>query len=232
MKYPALLLVGICAFNSGFSQIIKTLEVDFIRSYREGNRYDKTSGHIYYQSDGIFSINVLDPVHQWMIAQPGRLIIYYPDENKIFHFPTDSPFNFPFFQAFLGVVKEDYGLTDLGFKLTEHKAHEETLLTIWSPPDALRRRIGNYLLITCRKKILAAELLNPDSTVQARSDYGQHIEYSNIFFPLEIITTRNEKDSVSAESISYSHPVFNEPLPDSVVNFAFPDDIEIEEITW
>src|SRR4030042_6222541 len=215
MKYPALIFVGLLLSNISFPQIIKSLEVDVIRSYHEGEQCDKTRGHIDYQSNEKFLIHVIEPIHQWMIAQPGKLVIYYPDDKKIFHFPTESPFNFPFFQAFLGVVKEDYGLTNLGFTLKEHKVTAETLLTIWIPPEAIRRNVGNYLLMTCRKKIIVTELQNPDASTQARTTYAQHIEFSNIYFPLEIATIRYENTLVSAASILYSNPVFNKPRTDS-----------------
>ncbi len=232
MNCPAFIIVGLFASNILFSQIIKSLEVDFIRSYHEGERHDKTSGHIYYQADNKFLIHVTEPIHQWMIAQTGKLIIYYPDDKKVFHFPTDTPFNFPFFQAFLGVVAEDYGLTNLGFALKEHKVIADTLFTTWSPPEGIRKDIGNYLMTTYRKKIIRAELQNPDESIQAQTFYSKHIEFSNINFPLEIITLRYENTAVNAESILYSNPIFNKSIPDSIATFSYPDDVDIEEIIW
>ena len=232
MHYPTLIVVGSLFFTMSYSQIIKDLEVDFARSYHEGDRCDRTSGHIYYQADDIFLIHVVEPIHQWMIARPGKLIIYYPEDKKVFHFPTESPFNFPFFQAFLGVIKEDYGLTNLGFTLKAHEIKADTLLTTWSPPEAIRKRIGDYLMTTWQKKLISAEFHDPDGSTQAETYYSQHIEYSNIYFPLQIITLRYENNLTNAESIQYSNPVFNKLIPDSIVDFRFPDDVNIEEITW
>jgi hypothetical protein len=70
------------------------------------------------------------------------LLIYFPQERRAFRFISRNRLMIPFAQSFIGLVREDFGLSDAGFLLRENRKRADILITIWTPPRAYRPYIG------------------------------------------------------------------------------------------
>jgi outer membrane lipoprotein-sorting protein len=210
----------------------QTLIVDFDRELLETDNKEQASGTIYCLPPNRITVIVDKPINQWMIFSEKKLEIYYPDEQKAFRFTSEYPFQLSFFQAFLRVLYEDYRLGDLGYVLVQRFANGDTVTTIWKPPKSLAKLLGEFYLIYDRNKIIRAESRNADGSVASRTSFSNHYEFSGFFFPLEITTIRFFKSDSTIEKISFAEPEFNTKIPQDIIYFTFPPDVEIEETEW
>lgn len=218
--------------NAAFPQVLRTIQVDFEKLFREKDTEEIVKGTIYHDASGKTILSVRHPVNQWMISSGHRLVIYYPEEGRAFRFITRSHFHFPFFQAFLGVVKEDYGLTDMGYTLSSHEILGDTLTTCWSPPERLSQELGDLTVVYVSDRIIRIESRKTDGSVISRALYENHLRHGIHQFPLKICTIRYEEKDSTFERIKYGNPMFNVDFPETVKEFALPADTKIEEITW
>lgn len=233
MRIHFLSLVFLMLFNSvSFSQVLQTLIVKFKRQYREKNVVEIVKGDIYYQAPTNLILKVTDPIHQWMIFEGNEMIIYYPDENRGFQIISQNPISLPFFQVFVGVAREDYGLTDVGYVFSNHEKRGDTLLSYWNPPKSLSKRLGKFILMHISNKLVYTELKKADGIILSKSFYSDHINYGATYFPLKISTIQYTKTDSTVEKIAYSNPQFNIPLPREVVNFKIPLDAEMKKVEW
>lgn len=220
-------------FNSFvYSQSLQSLQIEFERFYKEKNREEIIEGSIYYNAPGSVIAVVEKPINQWIIFGKYGMDIYYPVERKAFRFITQNPVLLPFFQAFLGVVKKDYGLMDIGYTLSYHKKREDTLFTYWAPPKQLSKILGDFTLLYVSNRINYAEFEKPDGTIMSKSFYSNHIHHDTNYFPLEITTIRYIQADSTIEKITYSNPQFNIELSKEVLDFKIPPDVGVEEIEW
>lgn len=221
-------------FKFLFCQVIETISVEFIREYKEDKKTEIIKGIINYQAPSKTFIKVTYPINQWMILNEMEMVIYYPDEKKAFRITTNisNAFSMPFFQAFLGVIKDDFGLSELGYSMYSYKVKDSVLTSCWNPPKNLSKLLGNIILEYTENKIINVELLNPKGKILSRSSYRNHILYGATYFPLEVCTTKNFISCSSIEKIIFKNPLFNSPLPKEVIGFKIPSDISVKEIKW
>lgn len=228
-----LALVFLMTFSTfTYSEVVQSIQVDFEREWKERGRQEVIKGTFYYQASGRTVVWVREPISQWMIGEEDQLILYYPHDRQAFRFTSQPPSYFPIFEAFTGALKEDYGLTNMGYSLANHQIKGDTLTTRWSPSRQVSERLGDFTLVYVSDKIGYAELKRADGSIMSRSFYGNHIKHGAHHFPLQISTTRYGDADSSYERITYSNPQFNICLPEAVENLTVPSDIEIEEITW
>ncbi len=211
---------------------IQTLMINFERELVEIDNREEASGTIYYLSPAKLSVIVEKPIKQWMVFGEKKLEIYYPDEQKAFRFTSEYPFQLSFFQAFIGVLNEDYGLSDLGYVLVQRLANADTITTIWKPPKALAKALGEFTLVHEKDRIIRAESKKTDGFVTSRCLFSNHFEYKAAFFPLTITTTRFFESDSSIERIAFSKPEFNCELPQNIIYFTIPSNADIEETEW
>ncbi|TES92057.1 MAG: hypothetical protein E3J87_06280 [Candidatus Cloacimonadota bacterium] len=227
------ILIFFVTFNDViYARILKSIQIDFEKHSREKDRQEIIKGTVYFQASGKIVVFVREPVNQWMIYRKDELIIYYPVEKRGFCFTTRFPPYPSFFQAFLGAVKEDYGLTDIGYTLSNHEINADTLTTWWNPPKRLSKQLGNFILVYVSNKITYAESRKSDGSISSKSFYDNHITHGVNYFPLKISTVRYAEADSSLENIFYNNPQFNINLPDIVKNFKLPSDAEIKKIKW
>lgn len=230
-RFALLFSILLCNGTSSF-QGLKTLQVNFERYYIEKGSEEIVKGSIYYQTPHKITVVVTNPIRQWMIFEDKQITIYYPDERKVFQIVTQYPVSLPFFQSFVGVVKEDYGLTDIGYVLSNYETKGDTLISYWTPPQKRGKVLGEFMLIYVSNKIVYVELKNSEGTVMGKSFYENHIRYGAIYFPLQVSTTRYRETDSTSEKVIYASPQFNTELPQEVKDFKIPLDAEIKEIEW
>ncbi|HID11442.1 MAG TPA: hypothetical protein EYP17_09115 [Candidatus Latescibacteria bacterium] len=212
---------------------LETLQVSFNRTYVQVGRTEEVSGTLYYRARPERTVvRVEEPLKQWMVLEGGRLEIFYPEERRAFRILSKHPTNLPFFQAFLGALKEDYGLRKSGYALLGHEVRGDTLLTYWNPPKKLKKALGRFTLAYVGDKIIRAELRGLRGELLSRVLYGDHFPYAGAFLPLHIFTVRYTRSDTIYEEITYREPKCDFPLPEEVLQFRIPDDMEVEEVCW
>ncbi len=230
---PLTIIILLSVITDISGKEIQSLIIDFKRELIEPNNRELTSGTIYYLSPHTITVIVKTPIHQWMIFGEKKLEIYYPDNEKAFRFKSDIPFQLPFFQSFLGVVKKDYGLSHLGYVLIQRTQDGDTITTIWKPPKKLAKVLGDFTLVHAEDRIILVTSKTPDGSPGTRTSFNAHFKYENTYFPLKISSTTSRSDSDStAELISFDKPQFNCALPETVIYFTIPPDVAVEEIEW
>jgi len=218
--------------DSVCGQTVKIITVDFTRTVIEKKSDEVVKGHIYYQAPKKIVLKVTEPVNQWMVFEGNTLFIYYPNELKAFRFISKNPFSLPFFQVFVGVVKDDFGLSEAGFSLTKSAVKGETLLTYWKPPKQAKKILGNAIVGLAKDKLVFVEMQDAKGKKLMKTSYSNHFQYGKTSFPLEITSVMYKKDSSTVEKVVFANPQFNVALPQEVVNFKIPANVEIKEIEW
>lgn len=215
------------------SQIIQTIFAEFSREYKSENGKEIVEGKIYYltQMEKLV-IKVNHPVKQIMTIKGNETILYYPDTRKAFRITSQIPNSMPFFQLFIGVIKEDYGLTDLGYTFANYKRKGNKLISHWNPPKNLSRFLGEIVLEYVDNKLVYVESKNFKGKIISKAFYKNHISFGSNYFPLEISVTKNTKLHSSVEKIVYKNIKFNSSLPQNIINFKLPPDVKVKEIVW
>ena len=210
---------------------INTLSARFERELATPLSKEVVKGTLYYQtSKTVLEIN--EPLHQIMTFSGNTMTIFYPEEGKAFRIKAKNPISIPFVQGFVQVIEEDYGLGELGYKLTRHEPRGDTLYTYWSPPPKQKKVLGMFTLAMVKEKLVYAEAQTPDGEPAVRSSYRNYAELNGKSFPLEIYSEIYSKSGLSTESVTYSDVQFNLPLPERILNFTIPDSVSVKEIQW
>jgi len=212
--------------------ILNTFSIEFEREYVECYSKEVVKGIIYYQAPTKVIIKVDKPIDQVIVLSKGTMTIYYPNEKKAFRIKTKRPFSIPFVEAFFGAMKENYGLTELGYTLLRHEIKRDTLYTYWDPPKKAKKILGQFTLGFVKNRLVYAEAKNADGKPTTRIQYRNHIQHGAIYFPLEIITIRYTKTDTTFEKTVYKNPQFDKPLPPQIIDFKIPHGIKVKEIEW
>lgn len=230
--YTCCLLLCLLNVSTIRSQPIQSLITDFERRQTINGEADTARGTIYYKAPHRIIADINYPVNQLMVFNDQNLTIYYPDEKRAFRMTGNVAQHLGFFQAFLGSMDEDFGLSELGFKLRDQVVNSDTLTTYWNPSKKLKKQYGEFTLIFAADRIIYAESRKSDNSVLSNSVFSDHIQYGTYYFPLSIHTTNSSEGNPTVEDVKFSSPQFNAELPDNVVNFKLPRDVKIEKIKW
>ena len=219
-----------------FCQSVETLAVDFTRKTVSAAGEELVSGTIYFQAPEDVVITVESPVVQWSIFEGADLLIYYPQERRAFRFISRNRLIVPFAQSFIGLVREDFGLSDAGFFLRENRKRADVLITVWTPPRTLRPYIGEAWIGMQKyeKQVhpLFLELYDPKGNLLTRITYLEYREDLEPSFPGRILILQNGGDGEVRDEIRYSEHRINEILPAEVTDFHLPADVSVEELKW
>ena len=219
--------------NSGaHAQVLQNLQTEFRRYYKERNKEEIIEGTIYCESSGKITVVVDDPIDQWMIFEKKDLLIFYPVKQRAFRLISNDPVSLPFFMLFLGVAKEDYGLTDMGYRLTGYETNADTLVAYWDPPKQVSKILGGFTLRYVSDRIVYTELKKADGTILVKSVYSNHIHHGAHYYPQEILTVRYILADSTLEKVIYNNLQFGISFPEEVLNFTIPSNLEVEEIKW
>ncbi|MEO0107783.1 MAG: hypothetical protein ABIK62_01240, partial [candidate division WOR-3 bacterium] len=248
--------LAICLASMVRAQSLSSVSVAFERFVVRKAAAELVRGHVFFaqpdllllradssaftdgsvRSDDSTALNdlrrMLKPVNQWMRFQDTALLIYYPDEARAFEIHARHPLLLPFFQAFVGVVKEDFGLPQAGFTLSRTENRGETLVVHWLPSKALTRYLRSVSVCLTADRLAAVESRDTKGGVVSRAEYGDHVEWHGTWFPQRITLVQHQGCETTFEQVSYSDPQFGIELPDSVTRFSLPIGVECQRVTW
>ncbi|MBN1350543.1 hypothetical protein JXJ21_14095 [candidate division KSB1 bacterium] len=213
------------------SQSFRTIQIEFTRILSQSNSEEIFEGKIFY--DGKRSIlTIQKPLNQWMILEGSTTLIYYPDRAKAIKITSQNPASLPFFQAFVGLITEDWGLSQLGYTIEKNDIHADTLLVYWKPPTNAEKLLGRFIIALVDNKVVLTQLFNAKNQSIVKTTFRKHIRHRTQSFPLEVKSILNDQGKTITEVITYANPVFDQLLPEKYANFQLPADIEIREIEW
>ena len=211
---------------------VKTLIVGFERHSVQNGVSETTRGTIFFRAQALTLVHIQTPVNQWMLHRDQEMLIYYPDEQKAFRITsTQIPFFVSFFQAFLGVLLEDFGLTSIGYTLARCDQQGDVLISHWNPPAAAVKSLGSFLLEYQANRLVRVELNDPRGQLVSRTLFRNHQPYGNIDFPGEILSERFQ-GMKGTETVLFIEPRFNVELPAEAVNFSIPAGVSVKEVQW
>lgn len=204
------LLVFVFIYSLNFAQILKTCAVQFERKVISKNKVDSTNGEIMY--DGRSTLFIINhPTKQIIRFSDNKMEIFYPIENIAYHSELKSHFNIPFFQSFISVVKEDNGLSELGFILDKTEFMKDTLITLWNPPKNLSKQISKQKLLFVSDRIINSTAFGIKGNIIVNIIYNKYLKVNNFLFPTLIEI--EERVNNSKEWILFSKIKINEKVP-------------------
>lgn len=231
-----LLLAGFAITEPLLCQSVQTLIVDFSRKTVSAAGEERISGTIYFRAPEDVTVTVDSPVVQWSIFEGANLLIYYPLEHRAFRFISRNRLMIPFAQSFVGLVREDFGLSDAGFLLQEHRKRGDVLITVWRPPRTLRSYVGEARIglqkYDEQVHPLFLELYDPDEHLLTRITYLEYRDDLEPSFPGRILILQNGQEGEVRDEIRYSRHRINQVLPAEVTGFRLPADVPVEELKW
>lgn len=219
-------------FTLSYAQIVQTLQIDFEKTTVKNEEKEHVCGTIFYRQPDAVCMIINHPANQWIFSGEDSMVFFYPDDSLAFKFQTMYPVRFTFFQAFLGIVQEDYGLTALGYALAAHEVHDSILTTTWTPPEEAPDDAGLFHITYANGKLKSAAYESMDGTIISRTHYRDHYVYGAYFFPMEIEKIQYAQQDTIRETITYANPEFNCALPDSLMNFRLPEYVTTNYIQW
>ncbi|MGB9595140.1 MAG: LolA family protein [Candidatus Poribacteria bacterium] len=209
-----------------------TISLNFERKIVKEDSTEIVKGISYYKSPQKLYIEVQHPLKQIMAIENNVLTIYYPIEKKAFRIKSKGPIQMPFIQSILSAMKEDYGLSDVGYTLTKSEMRGKILYTYWEPPKKYKKQMGKFIIGVENGLLSCSEALDPKGKTVIKSFYKKHIEINGKYFPLEVQSEITDGSIQIKEYIIYSNVKINIPLPQEVINFSIPNSVPVKEIEW
>ena len=217
---------------TGLALVVDNITTEFERNLRQETNEETIEGIVYYQFPEKVIASIQKPVKQLILFDNTDVIIYYPEDSIAFKFISPYPVSFSFFETFINILKEDFGVCDRGYTLKKHQTKKDTLITYWNPPQILLKTATELKLVFVKNKIINSELKNKDGEIFLEAEYKNHLNYGEYYFPREINTKLKTEQYTILEKITYKNIIFNDTLPEEIVNFKIPEGVEIEEIRW
>jgi len=228
-----ILLILILSFGISLSaQAFKCLGADFEKINTERAVSDTTRGKIYFQLPSTMHIKVEYPVNQLLTYDKDKFLIYYPESEQAFALYSSNPMNIPFFSSIISVVKEDFGLSDLGFTMSSNVIKGDTLVAEWAPPEALKPVISKIRITYDKQKLILSQTFDAKNQMVVYTAYENHFEYKGYYFPLSVTTHQIIGTSDNIEQIIYTNPQFELDFPKIARQFKIPKEVQIKELNW
>ena len=225
--YKALLFFLSISFTQG--QEIETIQMQFSREVQRENNTETSQGYIYYQQNKVI-IKITEPIRQWMILEAGTMLIYYPDENEALRFNNTLQTNIPFLDFFIRIVNEDFGLSDLGYRIDKSEFINDTLFTNWIPDEKFKERMGTVSLALYDNRVVFSESKDPKGKTMIKIHFQNYMAYQSKYLPMKMTIYQYLDNGTIIENIVYSNPRINESLSREISEFEIPETVDIEDI--
>ena len=210
-----------------------TLIAQYERSVDNDGELEFTSGTIYFMYPNMMHLVVLKPERQHIQVFDNKMTIYFPQHRKLFIIHSKHSIELPLLPAFLLATKEDYGLSDQGYRLRGYRREADTIETTWEPIQVEGNVSRRAILRNLGKKVLSIEVDDMDkhSHVSVALDSFTRTP-DNEWFPQMILLTKQSDKLVYREVVVLKEIQFNRVLPDSVVGFQVPEGTDRKDIDW
>ena len=195
---------------------------------------DSYSGSL-FSSNGFLFVDIKSPIHQYFIIQDSKTILYYPDEKRGVSISNNSFPVIPFYHALLAFTLEDFGLSEKGYMLdsTSVDSTEKIITAYWSPQENLLKHSQKTVITIKNNIIIKVESFDNLGAVFSTINFSKFITLQNHLLPTKITFEEiNTRNIFIHEEIIFTEVLINEPLPEKIIGFRLPDNVEIKEVEW
>lgn len=229
----SVIMVLIFSYAVTFSAGSGYLSVDFIRSlYPPNNPAEVVKGVLFYAGTGKVYVEVTSPVLQHITLTGKEMIVYYPKDRIAFIFQSNNPLTLPFASAFMGSVRENLGMPELGFTLSDVDNRGDSILSTWAPPPVLKQVLGKIILTEVNGVVVRSESFSVKGALSTRALYKSHASISQGKVPMEIYGGWQTSAGWTRENILFSNPKNLNSLPTYLNNFTIPPDVKPRRVQW
>jgi hypothetical protein len=208
-----------------------TLYGQFSRSVQENISSDSTRGEFYYLGGSNMFIEVHEPIHQIMTFTKKAMTLYYPESKKAFRFKSSNPMILPLVPGLKTAIRADYGLIEMGFKLADQEMHGDTLISYWFHPK-MRENLGAFKIVEVNDRLAYTEYEIPSLSIRNITTFSDHLDVSGMIFPTTIVSDISNAESFVIEKVKLWDLQANLTIPDHILTFSIPKDVDIVEKKW
>lgn len=195
-----------------------------IESYKGDSLINKSSGITFFDDKLNFYLKIEEPIFQRFFYFKDTLLLYYPEENKAFCFPKYNPMNLPVSQIIVG-SREDFELSQLGFRFLFKKQSGDTLFTNWVLEEKGVRLDAELKIVDGK---LREFLLKREKEPVLKTIYEDYVEKEDFRIPTKVASYSYLSNPETKEIIRLSKVRFITVYPDSLKNFKLPEGVEVE----
>ena len=212
----------------------ETMDVRFERELiNEPNEKDVSKGIVFYrQSDARLVVEVYYPINQIIVISGKNFLLYYPDQKSAVEIESSIPLSLPFVATMIAPYRPNYGLSDMGFQLDKSERRGDTLVSTWNSPTKAKDIVGNFKLIEFKRRIIYAESFKPDGQIATTASFTNYKRVGFVNVALDVVSTVFKQKGNEIEKLHFIEPHFNEPIPDSIINFTLPTGTPIKRVKW
>lgn len=186
------------------------------------------AGYFYVHPGRRTVLNVVRPLHQIMIFLPETLVIYYPEQRRLFYIRSKHT-------LFAGGVQSsqlgERNLKEMGFMFVGDVRRGDTTVKVYKHPESKVK----VKLLTLSGKVVGFRTYDPKGSEVMRVDFeGVREIYRGFNFPSRvIITVKGERGNTTETFTYYSvRTVPTSSVPDYVKSFEPPKDAQITYRGW
>ncbi|MCK4812822.1 MAG: hypothetical protein KAT14_02675 [Candidatus Marinimicrobia bacterium] len=196
--------------------------------YKEGITVEK--GRVFYHPHRGMHLFVDQPVIQRVKMAPDRYMYYYPDENIALYMNNRNRIlASESLQLFLNTDREDLGLSDLGFILTDHYFTGDTLIKVWEIEGKKKKEHIQIDVFYHQKRVYKIISYSGNGEEIKRVYFDDWQARDHYYYPMYIRVLEDGNRSVYI----YHDLRIIKGLPDSVIElFTLPEDCKIYEYEW
>ena len=229
------LLLCIILLSNIDAQSINTYIYSFDRTVIKNNGHIETQTGNLYSNNNLVYIEIKSPLNQILVIKKTETLIYYPIEKDAILISNSSIPLMPFHSSLLAFNKEDFGLTEKKFTLknTKFDIHNKSMITYWKPPNNQLDEMDEVVLNYKNNNIVSIEAYDKRKKILTVTKFDGFIDIDNIIMPSSISTTEwyNNDESIT-DSIYIKNISIDKEIPNEIIHFQIPNDINIKEIKW
>jgi len=197
---------------------------NFTRVQESVNALDTLSGIAFFFYGKLY-LHVRHPINQIFFVDGNKIKIYYPENKTGYRIMSGTPFDLPIVNSLLASLEDDYGLAQIGFEIRSTSVLGDTLVTNWE--HSTGSDAGTFDVFYRNDIIVKARFNAP--SVSLETVLKNHKTYNGYVIPTTIKTRHSAiRDSVT-ETLYVDGLFINPYIPESILNFEFPDEAVIEE---
>ncbi len=208
-----------------------TLYGHFSRNVQEDVSSDSVQGEFYYLGGSNMFIEVHEPIHQIMTFTKKAMTLYYPESKQAFRFKSSNPMILPLVPGLKTAIQADYGLTDMGFKLGDREMHGDTLVSFWYHPK-VKKKFGEFKIVEVNDRLAYTEYEIPELSIRNVTQFSEYVDVAGLVFPTSINSDISNADSFVIEKVTLWDLDANLKIPDRILKFSIPKDVDIVEKKW
>jgi hypothetical protein len=225
-----LLTIWIFCMGPVAGQFVDGISLNFTKTDYQFLKLDTIKGNIFYNKKKTI-LEVLYPIHQIFFYEGTDLNIYYPDEARVIKIYTSTQSFLPFFQLFVGIIKDEFSPARMGCEIGEQLFKDDTLVVNWIPTEKVKDIVGKVVVKLVDNNVVYIENYHVTGTMANKIYYSDFKEFQSTPIPMKIVSM-NYGEPVFREEVQFSNIRTGPGIDKEIDTFTIPNGTEIKEIYW